>query len=160
MSEEKMTREQTQAKILAELDKRVWKTADDCCQIRCDSRYEVECIRMALASLDEQKAVPQSGEFTNRKPEANGEGPTGAAPMPEEPSTWYPYHPNGDAFVLKSDYDALRAEAERLRGDAERAFHRIERAMMPDPNDEREISVDWLRKEIRAAIDAARKEQP
>ena len=43
-------------------------------------RNTVQRVRDALASLDEQKAVPQSGEFTNRKPEANGEGPGKVAP--------------------------------------------------------------------------------
>jgi predicted nuclease with TOPRIM domain len=34
------------------------------------------------------------------------------------------------------------------------ARDRIERALLPDPHDERDVSVDWLRKEIREALAA------
>lgn len=38
------------------------------------------------------------------------------------------------------------------RDAAVKAFDRIKRALLPDPHDERDVSIDWLRKEIHAAI--------
>lgn len=37
-----LTHDETIAKILTEFDARIWKTADDNCQLRLLSRYEVE----------------------------------------------------------------------------------------------------------------------
>ena len=69
------------------------------------------------------------------------------------------YPPRGVAFnemyvlacTLERENTTLRARCEA----AEKALRRIEQALLPDPHDERDISVDWLRAEIRAAIDAA-----
>ena len=62
-----------------------------------------------------------------------------------------------DEEVVQADFSrSLERELAAAQQDAERAFKRIEQALLPDPHDEREISVDWLRQEIHAAIDAAK----
>jgi hypothetical protein len=42
--------------------------------------------------------------------------------------------------------------ARSLERRGQRMRERIERALLPDPHDERDVSVDWLRKEIRKAF--------
>ena len=67
--------------------------------------------------------------------------------------------PTYSEYVLLEDYQrdlaAAKAELAQERERAEknaRVIERIKRALLPDQHDERELSVDWLRKEIHAAI--------
>jgi len=66
-----------------------------------------------------------------------------------------------DPGLLRLHAVAIRQKRiEQLEGElaeVKAAFRTIEQALLPDPHDERDVSVDWLRKEIHAAIDAARK---
>lgn len=48
----------------------------------------------------------------------------------------------------------LTAEVERLRA----AVLAIERAIAPDPHDERDVSIEWLRATTRAVVSTARKD--
>lgn len=59
--------------------------------------------------------------------------------------------------MTKAELDHITVLEEsntRLRS----CIRRIEQALLPDPHDEREISVDWLRKEIAAAIRGSERE--
>lgn len=58
---------------------------------------------------------------------------------------------NGDEWVRSHQ---LRAHADKIE-ECERyrkAIRWIEQALLPDPHDEREVSIDWLRKAIRVAL--------
>lgn len=64
------------------------------------------------------------------------------------------------ALVAEKQYNDAAECAERAeaaRDAAMKAIDRIKRALMPDPHDERHISIDWLRKEIHATIDQSRR---
>jgi hypothetical protein len=45
----------------------------------------------------------------------------------------------------------LAAKVEECEG-YKRAARKIEQALLPDPHDEREVSVEWLRKTVSAAL--------
>lgn len=46
---DRLTREQTIAAIHTDMDRRLWRTANDDYQLRLFSRFEVEAVRAALA---------------------------------------------------------------------------------------------------------------
>jgi hypothetical protein len=45
-----------------------------------------------------------------------------------------------------------RAEYEALKRSTERVARQLEIAILPDPHDERDISVDWLKGQVRKAV--------
>jgi len=84
-----LTHEETIAKILAEFDARIWKTADDACQLRLLSRYEVECIRRALAALGRDEG-PAAWLYENPKMERRFV--MLSTPQPDERASWKPLY--------------------------------------------------------------------
>jgi gamma-glutamyl phosphate reductase len=87
------------------------------------------------------------------------------APLPEDVETMRVNclrqycHCNGGGTVFAYEKGMTEAMLERLQQSntrLEAAFRKIEQAMLPDPYDERDISLKWLRKTIHKIIGKAR----
>lgn len=58
-----------------------------------------------------------------------------------------------NALNLCAKLERRLREAEKDAKSRTDTIRKIEQALLPDPHDEREVSVEWLRKTIRAAIE-------
>jgi len=113
-----LTRAETAAKLLEELDQRVWKTADDDCQLRLYSRYEVECVRAALQSFYSEKQPIQTTGPATRSEVSQGESRL-HHPAPEregEIAARESLEPEGRMVVPLETDGEPRGRAERLDG--------------------------------------------